>query len=46
MQRWEGRGGIGITGNFNIQGMSTKTATYKKSQQLFYEKNQIMFKPH
>ena len=30
MPRWEGGGGVGITGYFNIQDMSTRPATYKK----------------
>ena len=30
MPRWEGRGGFGITGYFNIQDMSTRPARYKK----------------
>ena len=46
MPWWESRGGVGITGYFNIQEMSTRPATYKKSQQKLFEKNKIMFRPY
>ena len=45
MPRWQGRGGVGITDNFNIQDMSTRTATHKQSQLYFLKNNKNMFRP-
>ena len=37
MQRWEGRGWVGILNYINIQEMSTRTAIYTKSQQQYFK---------